>query len=91
MQAIWQDLRYAARMFVKTPSFTLLAILTLALGIGANTAIMTVVNVVLLRPLPYAKAHELVGMYFSPDNAPAEDRYPLSPLSTPRQRLRPRR
>jgi len=79
MQAIWQDLRYAARMFLKTPSFTLLAIMTLALGIGANTAILTVVNAVLLRPLPYARPHELVGLYVGRDNEPAESRYPFKP------------
>src|SRR4030095_12516575 len=79
MQAIWQDLRYAARMFLKTPSFTLLAIMTLARGIVANTAILTVVNAVLLRPLPYARPHELVGMYLGPDNEPAESRYPFKP------------
>jgi putative ABC transport system permease protein len=80
MQAIWQDLRYAARMFLKAPSFTLLAILTLALGIGANTAILTVVNAVLLRPLPYANAHELVSMYMGPDAAPPELRFPFRPV-----------
>src|ERR1700686_2351539 len=64
MRNFMQDLRYAARMLAKTPGFTAVAILTLALGIGANTAIFSMVNSFLLRPLPVKDSEQITALAF---------------------------
>ncbi len=79
MTSLWQDLRYGVRMLWKSPGFTMAVIVALALGIGANTAIFSVVNAVLLRALPYENAGRLLVIY----SGGAQDTEVDAPLSYP--------
>ena len=75
METLWQDVKFSARMLAKRPGFAAVAVITLALGIGANTAIFSVVRGVLLRPLPYADPERLVWLW---ERQPSLDRAPFS-------------
>src|SRR5579862_5326092 len=63
MEALWSDVKFGVRMLLRSPGFALVAILTLALGIGANTALFSLVNGILLSPLRFPQADRLIALY----------------------------
>src|SRR5260370_29167870 len=76
LETIWNDLRYAVRALGRTPGFTVVIVLTLALAIGANSAIFSVIQGVLLRPLPYTQPDRIVRIFFNSDTFA---KFPLNP------------
>jgi predicted permease len=83
LQNLWRDLRYAVRILGRTPAFSAITVLTLALGIGANTSIFTLVNAVLLRPLPFESPDRLVRLFHVPpqDTFPGMPTFAVSPAN----------
>src|SRR5450432_2006260 len=81
MERWWQDLRYAARVLIKKPAFTAVAVLSLALGIGANTAIFTVINAVFLHPLAIEDPSRVVEMFTRDAKTVQAGNFNLTPTS----------
>src|SRR5262245_17789416 len=80
MQVLWQDIRFGVRMLVRSPGFTLAAVLALGLGIGASTAVFSVLDGVVLRPLPYASPEQLV-MIWDANSGRGLAHEPISPVT----------
>jgi hypothetical protein len=76
MQTLWRDIRYGLHMLIKQPWFTVVAVLTLALGVGANSAIFSIVNSLLLNPLPYRDSDRLAIIWSHSPGANVEKDWP---------------
>ena len=85
MNGLWRDIRFGVRMLAKNPAFTAIAVFTLALGIGANTAIFSVIDAALLRPLPYPNADRIVVLYQLDENKQQDIPAPADYLDFKRQ------
>ena len=83
IETVWRDVRTGVRALVHSPVFTVVTVLSLALGIGANTAIFSVVNGLLLRPLPYPESEQIVDVWHTPpqQSFPGLDRFTVSPAN----------
>ena len=83
IETVWQDVRTGVRALVHSPVFTVVTVLSLALGIGANTAIFSVVNGLLLRPLPYPESEQIVDVWHTPpqQSFPGLDKFSVSPAN----------
>jgi putative ABC transport system permease protein len=83
IETVWRDVRTGVRALVHSPVFTVVTVLSLALGIGANTAIFSVVNGLLLRPLPYPESEQIVNVWHTPpqESFPGLDRFSVSPAN----------
>jgi predicted permease len=75
MGTLWQDLKFGVRMLARNPGFTLIAVLTLALGIGVNTAVFSMVNYILLRPMPVRDPSQIVVLTFRQKNGPTQNQF----------------
>ncbi|MGC1904950.1 MAG: ABC transporter permease [Candidatus Acidiferrum sp.] len=85
MNGLWRDIRFGIRMLAKHPAFSAVAVLTLALGIGANTAIFSVIDAALLRPLPYSNANRIVVLYQTDEEKQSDSPSPADFLEFQRQ------
>ncbi len=75
MGALWQDIKFGFRMLVRNPGFALIAVITLALGIGVNTAVFSMVNYIILRPMPVRDPSQIVILTFRQKNGPAQNQF----------------
>ena len=83
IETAWRDIRFGVRALVHSPVFSVVTVLSLALGIGANTAIFSVVNGLLLRPLPYPEPEQIVDVWHTPtqQSFPGLDKFSVSPAN----------